>query len=78
MRRNTIWRCDVNVHVVADVELGLEKRQIVVGIALAGAGDADFTHPVAWTVRLNEGKVKVGALAASLRVDVSHESGQFL
>lgn len=75
---HAVGRRNINVHVIANVELGLEQCQIVVGVPLSRAGDANLAHPIASAVRLDERKIKVGSLATSLRVDVAHQRGELL
>lgn len=76
--RHTIRRRYIDVHVVANLEFGLCQRQQIVAAPLAGARDADLTHPIAdgERVRRDEGKVEVGALAPCLRVYLAHQAGE--
>lgn len=71
------WRY-VNVHEVSDRKLGLGEGFRVVRPLLAGAGDTDLAHSVhRATFRVNDGKVKVRALAPRLWVYVPHQRRQF-
>lgn len=78
LRRHPIRRCDIDVHVVANVELGLEQGQRVVGVPLPRTGDADLAHPIAGIGGLDESEIKVGALAPCLRIHVTDQRGELL
>lgn len=76
-RWHPVRRGDVNVHVVSDGELCVAQRLSVIRALLPRTGHADFAHPVhGRAVRRYDGKVKVGSLAARLRVHVPHQRGQ--
>lgn len=75
---HTVWRCDIDVHVIADIELSLEQSQIVVGVSLTGTSDSDLAHAIAGVGWLDECKIKVGSLPTRFRVYISHQSGQLL
>lgn len=70
------WR-DADVQEVAHHELGLAEGLGVVCALLAGARHAHLPHVVSVAVHVDQGKVKVGAPSPSVRIDVTHQSGQF-
>lgn len=74
-----IWWCNIDIHVIANGEFGLWQCQILIGGALTGTGDANFTHPIARPklIREHEGKIKIRSLSSSIGVDIAHQSGEF-
>uniref|UniRef100_A0A2M4C900 Putative secreted protein n=1 Tax=Anopheles marajoara TaxID=58244 RepID=A0A2M4C900_9DIPT len=77
-RRHTVRWSNVYVHKVPDGELGLGERFRIVRPFLAGTGDADFAHPERGSpVRVDDGEIKIGTLAARLRIHVPYQRRQF-
>lgn len=79
-RRHAIRRGNGNVKKIANAELRLGQRLVVVDSLLSCAGDSNLTHlkmivAIIWE---HNGKVKVSAFFASIRINVAHQRRQLV
>lgn len=79
LRWNTIWWCDIDVHIVANLKFRLSQWQWIVCITLSRARNADFSHSISWPewIRWNECKVEISSLPTCFWIHVAHKGGQF-
>lgn len=78
--RQSVGRSNRDVQKVSNAEFGLSKCLIIIDSFLTRAGHSDFAHLEVITpeVGVHDSKVKVGALLPGVRIDVSHQRGQFV
>lgn len=79
-RGHAVRRGNGNIKEIANAELGLCQRLVVVDSLLSCAGDSNFTHlkmivAIIWE---HNGKVEIGSLFARIWINVAHQRRQLV